>query len=67
MHKNIQNRLQQLRTEYQSGQQMLQELREKQASTEQTMLRIAGAIQVLEELLAEEQAPKENTSEDSKS
>lgn len=67
MHKNIQNRLQQLRTEYQSGQQMLQELREKQANTEQTMLRIAGAIQVLEELLAEEQAPKEDTPEDSKS
>lgn len=58
MYDNIQSRLQQLRTEYQSGQQMLQELREKQANLEQTLLRIAGAIQVLEELLAEgEEAP----------
>jgi len=64
MQENIQTRLEQLRNEYQSGQQMLQELREKQANTEQTMLRIAGAIQVLEELLAEEKAPKENNSED---
>lgn len=53
MQNNIQTRLQQLRTEYQTGQQMLQELQQKQANLEQTLLRIAGAIQVLEELLAE--------------
>lgn len=58
MQNNIQSRLQQLRTEYQNGQQMLHELQQKQANLEQTLLRIAGAIQVLEELLAETQKPE---------
>jgi len=51
MENKIQERLKQLKTEYQSGQQMLQELQQKQVNLEQTMLRIAGAIQVLEEVL----------------
>lgn len=49
---NIQARLETLRTEYQSGQDALKALREQQAELENTMLRIAGAIQVLEELEA---------------
>ncbi len=55
---NLLARLQTLRTEYQSGQDALKALREQQADLEKTMLRIAGAIQVLEELeAAEKQTP----------
>ena len=54
MKNNIQQRLQELRSEYQGGQKMLEELQQKQANLEPTLLRIAGAIQVLEELLAQE-------------
>ena len=55
---NLQARLQELRTEYQSGQDALKALREQQADLEKTMLRIAGAIQVLEEVVAaEKQTP----------
>jgi hypothetical protein len=49
-------RLQQLKTEYETGQQMLAELEQKRTNLEQTMLRISGAIQVLEELLAADKA-----------
>lgn len=45
-------RLQTLKAEYETGQKMLAELEAKQADLRQTMLRISGAIQVLEELLA---------------
>lgn len=55
---DIQARLQALRTEYQSGQDALKALQEQQAELEKTMLRIAGAIQVLEEVVAaEKQTP----------
>jgi len=60
MQNNIQTRLQQLRAEYQNGQQTLKELQQEQVSLEHTLLRIAGAIQVLEELLAD--VPQEESS-----
>jgi ABC-type transporter Mla subunit MlaD len=41
--------------EYDSGQKMLAELEAKQANLRDTLLRISGAIQVLEELLAANQ------------
>ena len=44
-------RLSALRKEYETGQTMLAELDAKQLDLRQTLLRIAGAIQVLEELL----------------
>ncbi len=59
MKEKLTTRLEQLRTDYQKGEQMLQELQGKQANVEQTMLRIAGAIQVLEEILALEEASAE--------
>ena len=51
MKEQLEERLQQLQQEYQSGQQMLAELQAKEADLQQTLLRISGAIQVLGELL----------------
>ncbi len=52
MRKQLEARLTQLKTEFQSGQRTLAELEAKAASIRETMLRISGAIQVLEEELA---------------
>jgi len=43
-------RLAELRQEYETGQRRLQELMAQEAAVRETMLRISGAIQVLEEL-----------------
>jgi hypothetical protein len=51
MREQLEQRLQQLKTEFDAGQKMLAELEQRRATLEQTMLRISGAIQVLEELL----------------
>ena len=51
MKQQIQNRLQELKTEFESGQKVLAELEAKQANVQNTLLRIQGAIQVLEEEL----------------
>ena len=55
MGNKMKERLVALRAEFDSGQKVLAELEAKQASIRNTMLRISGAIQVLEELLAQEQ------------
>jgi hypothetical protein len=52
MRPQLEQRLLQLKTELETGQKMLAELEQRRVNLEQTMLRIAGAIQVLEELLA---------------
>jgi hypothetical protein len=58
MREQIEQRLQQLKAEFETGQKMLAELEQKKANLEQTLLRISGALQVLEELLtAEEPSP----------
>jgi len=44
-----------LKSEYEAGQKMLADLETQKADLQTTLLRIGGAIQVLEELLAEEQ------------
>ena len=54
MDEKIKRRLQSLKAEYEAGQKMLAELEAKQANLRSTLLRIGGAIQVLEELLSEE-------------
>jgi chromosome segregation ATPase len=52
MRENLEKRLQKLKTEFESGQKVLAELEAKQANVRDTLLRISGAIQVLEEELA---------------
>lgn len=53
MQERLQQRLQTLKAEYESGQKVLAELEAKQASVRDTLLRISGAIQILEEMLAQ--------------
>jgi predicted nuclease with TOPRIM domain len=61
MRQQLQTRLAQLKAEYESGQQMLAELEQKQRTLGETMLRISGAIQVLEEELGKaEPTPAED-------
>ena len=61
MREQLGQRLTQLKAEFEAGQKMLADLEAKQASVRETMLRISGAIQVLEELLAEPQRGAENS------
>ena len=49
----IEARLTELRREFESGQKLMRELEGKQMEVRDTLLRIGGAIQVLEELLGE--------------
>ncbi|MEG4083649.1 hypothetical protein [Microcoleus sp. POL10_C6] len=53
MQEKLQQRLQSLKTEYEAGQKMLADLEAKQANLRDTLLRISGAIQVLEEALSD--------------
>jgi predicted nuclease with TOPRIM domain len=52
MHNQLEQRLQALKAEFETGQKMLADLEARQAQLRETLLRISGAIQVLEELLA---------------
>jgi predicted nuclease with TOPRIM domain len=61
MREQIKNRLESLAAEYRTGQKMLAELEERQASVKLTLTRISGAIQVLEELLQENDPAAETT------
>lgn len=54
MKETLQIRLQNLRGEFESGTKMAAELEGKLSSVRTTLLRISGAIQVLEELMNEE-------------
>jgi len=51
MKEQLEQRLKELKAEYTTGQKMLADLQNQQANLEQTLLRISGAMQVLEELL----------------
>jgi hypothetical protein len=55
-------RLEELKKEYDNGRAVLAELEAKEANLKSTMLRIAGAIQVLEELIAQEGAEASRSS-----
>ena len=57
MREQLQKRLEELKAEFDDGQKMLNELETKRANLRQTLLRISGAIQVLEEELAKTPEP----------
>ncbi|MFJ8112493.1 hypothetical protein [Streptomyces sp. NPDC096132] len=52
MRAEIEKRVSELEAEYREGQRMLADLEARQADLQQTVLRISGALQVLNELLA---------------
>ena len=58
MKEQLEQRLQSLKIEYEAGQKMLADLDAKQANLRDTLLRISGAIQVLEETLSETDTPE---------
>jgi ABC-type transporter Mla subunit MlaD len=60
MKDKLEQRLQELKSEFESGQTMLSDLEAQQANLKTTLLRISGAIQVLEELLSADREPTEN-------
>ncbi|MCZ7384612.1 MAG: hypothetical protein O8C63_07670 [Candidatus Methanoperedens sp.] len=63
MKQQLEQRLKELRAEFDSGQRTLGEMEIKQANLRNTLLRISGAIQVLEEELARENQPGLNNIE----
>ena len=58
MKPQLEKRITELKAEFEAGQKMLADLATKRSELEATMLRISGAIQVLEELLAESEDAK---------
>lgn len=61
MTEQINKRIESLRAEYRSGQEILAELEAREASLKLTLTRISGAIQVLEELLQENESAAATT------
>lgn len=61
MKEQIKNRIESLRVEYRTGQEVLAELEGRQAGLKITLARISGAIQILEELLQENNSSVEST------
>jgi prefoldin subunit 5 len=62
MSEQARGRLEELRHEYEVGQRRLQELMAQEVAIRETLLRISGAIQVLEELTGDEPQPSPATS-----
>lgn len=54
MHEMIEARLAELRQERERGEEMMADLQARQAALRETLLRISGAIQVLEEIARSE-------------
>ena len=59
MREQIKTRLEELRKEFETGQADIDEAEKQLACLREIVLRISGAVQVLEELLAEEQSVKQ--------
>jgi predicted nuclease with TOPRIM domain len=57
MREQLEQRLKQLKSEFEAGQKMLTDLEAKQANVRETLLRISGAIQVIEEELGKADQP----------
>jgi len=60
MHEQIQARLEELKKELEAGQSELQKVESQRTYLRETILRISGAVQVLEELLAQRQPAEQN-------
>jgi len=60
MKEQLERRLERLKNEFELGQKMLTDLETQQVNLKTTLLRISGAIQVLEELLSQEQSVEVN-------
>lgn len=58
MIEQLQQRLYELKAEFEKGQQRLQELDTEATALRNTLMRISGAIQVLEEEIAKASMPK---------
>ena len=58
MREELQRKLDELRNEFEIGQKRLRELESEQGYVRETMLRISGAIQVLQEMLGESDEQK---------
>lgn len=54
MREQLDRRLAELKSEFETGQARLRDLNQQQAHIQETLLRISGAIQVLEELIGEQ-------------
>jgi hypothetical protein len=67
MKEQIKNRIESLRVEYRTGQEVLAELEARQAGLKITLTRISGAIQVLEELLEENNSTTVGTTQNAAS
>ncbi len=61
MRYQLEKRLLELKNEFEEGQKMLSELDSRRENLRQTMLRISGAIQVLEELLNSQEAESQTS------
>ena len=60
MIQQVEQRLKELKGEFEAGQKMLADFETRHANARNTLLRISGAIQVLEELLSPAKTHGEN-------
>jgi predicted nuclease with TOPRIM domain len=65
MQQQIQSRIAVLKSEFETGQEKLRELEMQQSRIRETLLRISGAIQVLEEMLESNKTDEEPAAHDS--
>jgi predicted nuclease with TOPRIM domain len=63
MKEQLEKRLTQLKGEFESGQKVMAELEAKQANLRDTLLRISGAIQILEEELDKVDRKEDNSTD----
>jgi uncharacterized coiled-coil protein SlyX len=63
MKEQLEKRLEELKAEFASGQKVMADLETKQANLRDTLLRISGAIQILEEEIGKVSTEEENTPE----